>query len=30
VQHMHDAGFQEEHFTSLSMGIAMIYTGKKI
>lgn len=29
VQHMHDAGFREENFTTLTFGIATIYTAKK-
>ena len=29
VQHMHDAGFVNEHFTPLTFGITMIYTAKK-
>ena len=29
VQHMHDAGFREEHFTPLTFGIATIYVGVK-
>ena len=29
VQHLHDAGFTDEHFTTLSLGIATIYTAIK-
>lgn len=29
VQHLHDAGFRNEHFTPLSLGIATIYTAIK-
>ena len=29
VQHLHDAGFREERFTPLSLGIATIYTAIK-
>lgn len=29
IQHLHDAGFAEEHFTSLTFGIAMVYTAVK-
>lgn len=29
VQHLHDAGFREEHFTPLTFGIATIYTAIK-
>ena len=29
VQHLHDAGFTDEHFTPLTLGIAMIYTAAK-
>ena len=29
VQHMHDAGLRDEHFTPLTFGIAMIYTAEK-
>ena len=29
VQHLHDAGFREEHFTPLTFGIATIYVGVK-
>ena len=30
VHHLHDAGFVEEHFKSLTFGIATLYTGRKI
>ena len=29
IQHLHDAGFTDEHFTTLSFGIATIYTAIK-
>ena len=29
VQHLHDAGFRDEHFIPLSLGIATIYTASK-
>ena len=29
VQHLHDAGFSNEHFTPLTFGIATIYTAQK-
>jgi len=29
AQHLHDAGFKEEHFTPLTFGISTIYTAKK-
>ncbi len=29
VQHLHDAGFTDEHFETLTFGIATIYTAKK-
>ena len=29
VQHLHDAGFADEHFETLSLGIATIYTAIK-
>ena len=30
VQHIHDAGFRDEHFRTLSCGISIIYTAYKI
>lgn len=29
IQHLHDAGFREEHFETLTFGIATVYTAKK-
>jgi demethylmenaquinone methyltransferase/2-methoxy-6-polyprenyl-1,4-benzoquinol methylase len=29
VQHMHDAGFRNEHFTPLTFGITTVYTATK-
>jgi len=29
IQHMHDAGFRQEHFETLTFGIATVYTAKK-
>ena len=29
IQHLHDAGFREEHFTPLTFGIATVYTAIK-
>jgi demethylmenaquinone methyltransferase/2-methoxy-6-polyprenyl-1,4-benzoquinol methylase len=29
VQHLHDAGFTNEHFTPLTLGVTMVYTAKK-
>ena len=29
VQHLHDAGFADEHFETLTFGIATVYTAKK-
>ena len=30
VQHLHDAGFRNEHFTPLTFGIATVYTAQKL
>ena len=29
IQHMHDAGFRQEHFETLTFGIATVYTAKR-